>query len=223
LNPVIPDFDAPVRIARPAMPQPPEVPPSLSESLPITVRFIRRAWVEGRLAGETVATIARTDQRLHMRSSEDREWLFIRNPVDQRRVRALLVDHEAQLILGYEESDLNLEGVAADWLSAASLGIPADLVDRMARTGERAAFGELNATRFLPPSDAIEPDMPNELWWSEEDHLPVLAVYEGPGGRVELSVELVGRSVDSTLIQDSTVRYPSYAAMDLADWREERH
>ena len=55
--------------------------------------------------------VLRTKDRILVRTDQ-REWLFARNPVDPRRVSAQVVDHAGKLVIGYEESDVrNLLGL----------------------------------------------------------------------------------------------------------------
>ena len=55
--------------------------------------------------------VLRTRDRILVKTDQ-REWLFERNPVDPRRVTAKVVDHAGKLVVGYEESDVrNLLGL----------------------------------------------------------------------------------------------------------------
>ncbi len=47
------------------------------------------------------------------------DWLFVRNPVDPRRVSATMIDHRARLLVEYDESELRNAGIARGWADVA--------------------------------------------------------------------------------------------------------
>lgn len=60
--------------------------------------------------------VSRTKDRVHLAMpARKQEWLFIRNPVDGRRVSGILIDHNHKVRIDYPEVDLRIEGVARGW------------------------------------------------------------------------------------------------------------
>lgn len=90
----------------------PELPPD-ADSLPeITVR----------LEGANKRIVSRSTHRIHLAMPDrNQEWLFIRNPIDGRRVTGILIDHEHHVLIDYPETDLRVEGIARGWANLISL------------------------------------------------------------------------------------------------------
>lgn len=66
--------------------------------------------------------LSRTKDRIHLAMPDrNQEWLFIRNPVDGRRVSGILIDHGHKVRIDYPESDLRIEGVARGWADLLSI------------------------------------------------------------------------------------------------------
>lgn len=75
--------------------------------------------------GSSVRVVSRTRDRIHVRAvGSSGEWLFIRNPIDGRRVSGRYVDHRQRLVILHDEASLRDQGVARDWLEVALLGLP---------------------------------------------------------------------------------------------------
>lgn len=86
----------------------PELPPGADELPEITLQFTG--------ADGAAQTLSRSKDRIHLSlPHRHQEWLFIRNPVDPRRVTGMLIDHENQALLVYPETDLRVEGIARGW------------------------------------------------------------------------------------------------------------
>lgn len=106
------DYAPPQRITRSgdttAPPPPPELPQGADELPEITVKL--------NLAHGELRVVSRTKNRVHLAMPDrNQEWLFIRNPVDPRRVSGILIDHNHKVRIDYPESDLRIEGVARGW------------------------------------------------------------------------------------------------------------
>ena len=66
---------------------------------------------------------------MHVRTSAVREWLYVRNPIDPRRVSGVMIDHETRVLVTYEESDLrNARGIRG-WLDVLALGLDPDTLE----------------------------------------------------------------------------------------------
>jgi hypothetical protein len=126
----------------------PEAPPPgadavASETLDVMTRIQP---IEGDALTLT-ETITRTVDRIHL-SSEGREWLFVRNVRDRRRVSGTLVDHAARAIVFYSESDLrNVVGVNG-WADTLKLGFEPGLQVVRAVGGVNPALLRNPAERF---------------------------------------------------------------------------
>lgn len=94
-----------------ATPQPSPIPelPANADTLPeITVNIS--------LDHGEVRIVSRSKDRIHLAMPDrNQEWLFIRNPVDGRRVSGILIDHNHKVRIDYPETDLRLEGIARGW------------------------------------------------------------------------------------------------------------
>jgi hypothetical protein len=67
--------------------------------------------------------VTRAGDRVHVSFGPGRpEWLFVRNPVDGRRVSAIQFDRAARVIVEWDESELRMAGIAEGWEDLARLG-----------------------------------------------------------------------------------------------------
>ena len=79
----------------------------------------------------------RSDKRVQVEYKDRKqEWLFRRNPVDNRRLSAFLIDHNERTILDYPQSDLLDAKVVNGWAEVMALGLPLDLFKKMHATGK---------------------------------------------------------------------------------------
>lgn len=88
-----------------------EVPelPQGADALPeLTVEFTSQNGIK--------RIVSRSKNRVHIAMPQAKqEWLFVRNPIDGRRVSGILIDHPHQVLLDYPETDLRIEGIARGW------------------------------------------------------------------------------------------------------------
>jgi hypothetical protein len=120
------------RVADPPPPSPPALPPEALEVTPLTLE-LRITSGPGAFRTET---IARTVDRVHVKENEAREWLFVRNPVDVRRVSAYLVEHSERTIVVHDESDLRHEMGMRGWLDVLTMGLDPGAVADLEPTAE---------------------------------------------------------------------------------------
>lgn len=99
---------------------PPELPPQAELTRPI--RLQRTVRVPGR-TGKHQQIITRNHQRAHVAiHGDDHAWLFIRNPIDGRRVSGQLIDHSRKVILIHDGSELRDSGIAQGWANILKIG-----------------------------------------------------------------------------------------------------
>jgi hypothetical protein len=203
--------DAAMRVEPPAMPAALAAPPELTVEL-VTTSTAHSQRVERR------QDVARTADRIHVRVVDAGvEWLFVRNPVDPRRVSARRVDHARRVIVEYDESELQLNGIARGWADVAGLGVEHDALQELMRSGRtRNHFGfEFVEWRSKPGVPA------REIWWSDEAALP-LHISGLPSDSTVVIVS-VRRDVERTRLLEPLERFHDYSVMDVADYREKHH
>jgi hypothetical protein len=206
------DIEMPRRSPPGSTPVPPEVPDVLAAPPELTLLLERRAEdAEGRPRREL---LARSVDRVYVeRADMAAEWLFIRNPVDPRRVAGRLVDHQARVIVDYDESELRMSGIARGWADVAALGARFDLLAGLGPTGRTRQRSGLSFVELAPRTGAGP-----RLWWSEQ---AALVLSSDPGHARELrSLE---RGADRRRLVDPHQRFPDYEVFDVADYRERRH
>lgn len=126
---------------------PDELPPGADVVASQTLDVVTRVQP---IEGDAVTvreTITRTVDRIHL-SSAGREWLFVRNTRDPRRVSGTLVDHAARAVVFYDESDLrNLVGLNG-WADTLKLGFEPGLQVERTVGGINPALLRNPAERF---------------------------------------------------------------------------
>jgi hypothetical protein len=214
-----PSFTSPPRRQTVSPPQPPPALPAEAQVLSPVVLEVVIEGGSGEAPAERRQTVTRTADRVHVAAPGGREWLYLRNPVDPRRVSGLLIDHPTRTIVAYEESDLrNALGIRG-WLDVLTLGFDAGALQEMdAGADIRRAHG-LVFTRYV----ARRPDADiREVWWSRSALLPLEVVKgEASGSRVvQISVERTRPGVDGRLLEAPAKRFPGYRQVDFPDWLE---
>jgi len=212
-------FESPERrSAAPKAAELPELPEALRAPIDVTFELeTRPAQAPGRARREDVA---RTADRIHVRLAQQNvEWLFVRNPLDGRRVSATLVDHRQRLIIEYPESELRMTGIARGWADVASLGIGAQGLTQLAPTGRRESrfgfdFVELSAGAEATASV-------RQVWWSDAAALALRVERGTPPLHVAL-LEL-RRGVDRERFVEPRLRFSAYSSIDVSDYREKHH
>lgn len=190
---------------------PPDVPPALAAPAELTLTIERRAANDtGRPLHETIARSA--DRVLVERMDEAVEWLFVRNPIDPRRVAARLIDHRQRVIVEYDESELRMSGIARGWADVAALGTRYDTLLELQPTGRTREASGLHFVELVARGSAAP-----GLWWSEEVAVAL------PGGPGLIELRAVERSVDRARFAEPRQRFPGYASFDVADYRERHH
>lgn len=204
-------------------PAPPALPGTALTLVPLTLE-LRTVGGDAGAAGGT-RRITRTRDRVHVRIDARREWLYVRNPVDARRVTGFLVDHTDRVIVVYEESDLRNQLGIRGWLDVITLGVDYGALAPAATraTSEiRTAHGRAFVRRGARTPDGTR----TSIWWNDDDLL-ALDTAGGPtaGGAPTPRTTLVSIEprVDDTLLAPLLTRFPTYHQVDYADWLEHRH
>lgn len=219
----IPAVVLPDRSPRPDAPasQLPEVPAGMDGLRPLFATIAVTQDPDGE-SRERLRLLTRSDDRVHVKFvGQGQEWLFIRNPVDGRRLTGKLVDHAKRVVLTYQETDMLVNGVARGWVDAMTGGIPIDALDGLVPTNETIERHGMTFRRYVPAT-AEEADL-TELWWCEQYFLPLLAIRSTPAGEWRQEIRALTATPDADVLVDPEERFPDYLAMDVVDWREEYH
>lgn len=201
-------------------------PVDMPSALPDEAETIAPSTIELETTGGglalTVHTVTRTADRMHIRIDADREWLYLRNPTDPRRVSALFVEHSSKAIVHYEDSELrNTLGIPG-WLDVLALGFDPTALEQMTRTADvRTAFG-LTFRRYA----ASRSDHPvADAWWSTDELLPLSVTSRSSSRAQPMSVTIrqIRSDVDRRLLESPANRFPQYRQVDLPDWLEGLH
>jgi hypothetical protein len=208
-------FELPHR--RPADPHAGVEPLALPVELgaPIELTLTLTSFADGRQRQQDVA---RGIDRVHIRVvGGSSEWLFVRNPLDPRRVSARRVEHLGRVIIEYDESELAMSGIARGWADVASFGVRLDELQRLSRTGRSERHFGFEFVEWRSPTEAVD----EAVWWSDEAALPWLV--SGGARRTVLQVSSLQRGVDRARLQEPLARFTGYRVMDVADYREKHH
>jgi hypothetical protein len=199
----------------------PDVPDELATAPALTADMEMRG--VGR-QGRTVVrkTITRTADRVHVSlGPQGPEWLFVRNPHDGRRMTGTLIDHDHEVLIEYDESELRNTGIGRGWADVAGLGVQPEALRELRLTRRIRRIAGLRAAHRVLPRGAS--GRVRELWWSDEAAAPLLASIEDGASRAELRVRRLRLAADESLLRDPRVRFPSYQVMDVHDHREKHH
>lgn len=195
--------------------------PAAAESISPLVLTVTTRWEE---SGKTLRTLRQTVTRTRDRvrvtlDGTEREWLFLQNAVDHRRVTASLIDHKSKHILVYDESDLrNAQGVRG-WLDVLTLRLDSRAVNTLRNTGRRETVAGLEFVEHVRDA-ASGTDGIVDVWWSES-HLFPLRFSVREGRVLAISEVQIGRApIDESVLAAASVRFPQYAVVDIADARE---
>lgn len=204
----------PVRTKTTAPQGPPPLPPS--------ALTLRPATVEMRIStgsGTRRQRVTRTADRVHLASNGEREWLYVRNPVDPRRVTGMLIDHRQRVVVVYEDSDLRNHLGIRGWLDVIALGFDASVLESMRPTGRvKRAYGLAFSQHVsAQPQGDVE-----DVWWSESDFVPLEVVRRAADGRRRATsrIEAYRSEVDSQVLRDPSVRFTGYQQVGFPDWLE---
>jgi hypothetical protein len=213
-------FTLPRRVSgtAPADVTPPALPEQLRVVPEVTAELEHHVGHEGR----QFRTVTRTAEVVHVRLGREpdaREWLFVRNPVDPRRISAALVNHQERAILEYDDTALRRTGIARGWAEVVSMGVELEwLRDGQAGARARTLDGVRFHERSVDPSSLV-----SELWWSDELALPLRLRVGRPDAESVIALRALRHSVDRSLLVDPRVRFPTYNVVDSVDWLEKLH
>lgn len=200
----------------PALPHALEAPPSLALSL-LTKDGANHILQRTR--------VMRSAERMWVRfEPEHTEWYFERNPIDHRRVSGVLVHHRRHTLVEYSGNELEIAGLGRGWSDVASLGIRREDLDGLEPVGNVRELSGYHFEALRPtPRATAGHDGIRELWWSQKLSLPLKIVEVKQGATRDVEVERLSRDVDEAVLRDPGVRFPRYARMDVADFREKHH
>jgi hypothetical protein len=208
---------APRRRTPDASPAPPPPLPAGADSVtPSTIDVLVRR-EDGAARSRTLRQrIARTASRIHMQN-EGREWLFERNPIDPRRVAGTLVDHRAQALILYEETDLRMALGIRGWADVLALGFDCRALSEYKPSQRARTIAGVRFVRYLAGGKMADRA---DVWWSEKEALPSDFVTKDTNGVSHFSIERIRAGVDGTLLAPPQTRFPQYRVYDLAEWLE---
>jgi hypothetical protein len=162
--------------------------------------------------------VTRTSRVVHV-AAQATEWRFERNSVDERRVSGVLVDHVARAIVFHDESDLrNMLGVAG-WADVLLLGLDLSELEQLKPTGKSRSVGGERFHERAAPAGTVGL---TRAWWSEQAVVPAAFKANDANGSTDVVVRSLSREVDASRLEQAVERFPSYAAVDLAEWLERR-
>jgi hypothetical protein len=210
-------FVRPMRRAPDTPPAPlPELPSRAHEIEPLTFEVVTRRTPPNGAAVTERQRVSRTKDRIHV-ATEATEWLFERNPVDARRVSALLVHHPSRSIVTHEESDLrNTVGITG-WAPVLMIGVDVNVLATLAPTSESRTEAGLQFRKHLARAAG---QGFSEVWWNPEQLLPLTTVIRDGAGLTDVTVQGLRRGVDAALLRSPSSRFPKYRLVDLAEWLE---
>jgi hypothetical protein len=216
------DVTAPImparRLAPAASSSPPPLPAGADGVRPVTLTLAIRKTATGRSAATIRQTVTRTADRVHVAAvGRGPEWLFERNSVDPRRVSGHFVDHKTRTIVFYSDSDLELMLGIPGWAHVVTLGCdnpPATTGTAPAPASSKVVSGF--AFHRVPSAARGNAG----AWWNTDQVLPAECTRTDADGTARLTLVSASPNVDTARLQPPTARFPSYRAIDLAEWLE---
>lgn len=213
-------FSIPNRTQRPPAPAaPPELPAEALDLRPLTLEVSGRSPGAGGSPPDA-QHVTRTLDRVHVRMSAAREWLYTRNPLDPRRVSAVMIDHRQRLLVTHEESELRNAFGIRGWLDVLTLGFAVETLAGMEPTADSRVVDEIVFTHFTQrrATDAVA-----GVWWSQANLLPLeVTTRDTHPGAVRVAVRAIRPTVDQRLLEPPATRFPTYRESGYADWLEDR-
>lgn len=192
----------------------PELAPSSSQLPSLTLELdTKRGPASARRTITRTATLTHVEQH-----GAESEWLFTRNPIDGRRVSALRIDHHHRTIIEYSESELRNADIVRGWADVVYLGVDLQALARMSPTGRRETLSGFQFEEYTPASGS---DEASSVWWSHAAGAPLRIL--DAHAQQEVSLRALRTSVDSSLLEQPSRRFPDYSVMDVADFREKHH
>lgn len=201
--------------------EPPEVDPVFDSLQPVTLELETRHWL-GRRVQKQRKQVTRTSSRIHVQPvGAKHEWLFVRNPLDPRRVSGVLVEHSRRTLVEYDESELRTAGIARGWADVVTLGVDRESLRELTVQGGEQGWNGLRFVRHSRPTGMS--GKLQEVWWSDAEALPLRSIQRKPEGLSEQALIGLRFEIDETLLSDPAARFPDYESMDVADYREKHH
>ena len=206
-------FIRPERRPAPPAPTAPVLPPQVADVPAYTLTVTITAEGDERTVARRTRVVSRTTDRAHVAEGRDSEWFFRRNPIDPARVSGLLVDHRAQRIIIYDESDLRNLLRIDGWAAVVSLGFDHRFLAEASATSHERRVGGVRFVQYTTPAASF--------WWSAEAGLATdFTEQQGPSA-LRVSIEAVSPGVNESLLRDPAVRFPAYEVLDVAEWLEQ--
>jgi hypothetical protein len=199
---------------------PPRLPPAADRLTPLTLETLIRRDTAAGPAQTFHQTVSRTADRVHLATSNRREWLFERNVRDPRRVSGFLVDHAERAIIEYAESDLRMMLGVRGWADVVMLGFDIDLLGGYKPSPDARTIGGI---RFQLYETERKDSGMRQLWWNEEHLLPSGVVFADASGATRLSITNARAGVNTDLLRTADSRFPAYRVYTLAEWLEGPH
>jgi hypothetical protein len=195
---------------------PPDLPPGADRVTPLTVEALvelQRPRAEKRTIRQA---FTRTVDRVHLQSN-NREWLFVRNPKDARSATGYCIEHASRTVIVFEDSDLrNVLGIRG-WADIVMFGFDRSLLGELKRTDESR---NLNGIHFVRYTNARKDARKREVWWSDDQAFPSAFVIADAGGTTRFSIKRVRAGATAELLQLPSSRFPKYRLIDFPDWLE---
>lgn len=212
-----PAFVRPERKGSPraAPASPPPLPDRAAGVQPLALEVeVRRTPARGRSA-VVRQRVVRAADRLHVQAGS-REWWFRQNPLDPRRVSALLVDHASRTIILHEESEVrNMLGIAG-WADLLMMGVePAAVAPATATRRTQTLSGVVFRQHAQPVDGGV-----NEVWWNKEYLLAWRVVTQHQGSTTTVTVMTLQQAAGDERLRSPADRFPDYKLIDLAEWLE---
>ena len=202
---------------------PPALPPPVSSGAdrlePLTIEAVIRQQPLKGTSHVIHQTIARTADRIHVAMRDGREWLFVRNPKDERRVSGFLVEPSYRVIIVYEESELRNRLGIRGWADVLSLGFDTSLLDGLTPIGTARTVTGIRFTRYAARDNHAATQ---ETWWSAAQVLPLSFKTTSKSGSTSFAIQRLRSGVDRAKLETPAARFPDYRVVDLADWLEHR-
>jgi hypothetical protein len=196
---------------------PPRLPASADSISPATIDIVVTRGATAGRSSELRQTVSRTASRIHLAGAERREWLFERNPVDSRRVSATLIEHRAEALVLYGETDLRIALGIRGWADVVALGFDSTILSSYQRTAMTRMIGTVQFARYAA---AGKRDPATDVWWSESHALPGQFATTERGTVTRIAVERLRPGVDDSVLRQPPARFPKYRVVDYADWLE---
>jgi hypothetical protein len=213
-------FVSPATRAVAVLPKDPAALPAGAEQIvPLTLEVVTRHIPLKGASRVLRQSVSRTRDRIHVAAIGGREWLFVRNPVDPRRVSGMLIDHDSRTIVVHEESDLRSRLGIDGWAEALLLGLDPEAVRGLQAAPQTRTIA---GARFTRHSAAQGASTVGDVWWNDDLLLPGAFEFKDPFGTTRVTIERIVRGVKDGNLEMPASRFPSYKVMDLAESLEVR-